>query len=130
MSNTRICTIEWCTKEFPNNSSGLIRHIGSTHSKVLQIIKKKGIKIPAIFSTKRTSMKNSCLISILWEQPSWFIWLYITHRKINASKLINYFMYNPPVMVLLYITIKLLLKNWILIIYFKIISSTIMLCLL
>ena len=52
------CTIDGCTNEFPNSSNNLIRHIGSTHSKVLEIMEEKGIKIPATFSVKRTSMKK------------------------------------------------------------------------
>ena len=58
LPNSRLCTIDGCGKEFPHSSSGLIRHIGSTHSKVLEIMEEKGIKIPAIFSAKVRSMNK------------------------------------------------------------------------
>ena len=34
-----------------------------------------------------------------------YITIYITPPKINAAKLINYFVYNPPEPALLYVTI-------------------------
>jgi len=56
LSNSRNCSIDGCGKDFPNSSS-LVRHIGSTHSKVLEIMKEKGFEIPSILSAKRRSIK-------------------------------------------------------------------------
>jgi len=53
-----VCEIEGCMKDFAKNRGSLVRHIGSTHHKALEIMEERGIKIPSIFSDRKRSRED------------------------------------------------------------------------
>lgn len=44
-----VCPIEGCGKDFDKNRNNLIRHLGSTHEKCVELLELKGIRVPSVF---------------------------------------------------------------------------------
>jgi len=60
LCNSLKCPIEECGKEFQMNFR-LVRHIGSTHNKVQEILMEKGIEVPDMLLIKNWSINNQII---------------------------------------------------------------------
>merc|ERR1719233_1360039 len=54
-----ICSVDGCGKTFPvKDKSRLVRHIGSTHNKVVEIMQLKGMSVPTVFTENSLGWKR------------------------------------------------------------------------
>jgi len=55
-----VCRVDGCGKDFgEKNKSNLVRHIGSTHNKAMEILQLKGMEVPAVFTETNKNTKSS-----------------------------------------------------------------------
>ena len=58
-STETICRVDGCGKEFgAKNKANLVRHIGSTHNKAMEILQLKGMAVPVVFTENNPNNKR------------------------------------------------------------------------
>jgi len=61
-NSENICTVDGCGKKFQvKDKSRMVRHIGSTHNKVVEIMQLKGMAVPTVFSENSLGWKRKRL---------------------------------------------------------------------
>jgi len=54
-----VCRVDGCGREFEaKNKGNLVRHIGSTHNKVVEILQLKGMEVPVVLTENNVSNKR------------------------------------------------------------------------
>jgi len=54
-----VCRVDGCGKEFEvKNKGNLVRHIGSTHNKVVEILQLKGLEVPVVLTENNANNKR------------------------------------------------------------------------
>jgi len=54
-----VCRVDGCGKEFEaKNKANLVRHIGSTHNKIVEILQLKGMEVPVVLTENNVSNKR------------------------------------------------------------------------